>query len=98
MMDDKPYTEDSINLLPRWVLANRVVEFNARIEQLEALLRESVCPNTENDYKSIRRNGGWFCCAGKKSKNIRKSIEVSDKPCDFCKKRDELLTSQPHEV
>jgi hypothetical protein len=57
-----------------------------RVEQLEALLREAECPN----YK----------CKFDKAYPEWTHSEVPKTPrfCEWCAKRDELLTSQPHKV
>lgn len=59
-------------------------------QELRALLKEAECPHAEDDYKSVRRNGGWYCYAGKKIKKTG-HYALEDGNCPFCARRDALL-------
>ena len=91
-----PYNKDSKNLLPRWILANKLAETHVKLETALRLLGESECPHTEDDYKSAKRNGGWFCYGGFKSKLIDGGTrrKVSDNPCPHCKQVKEVLSDE----
>ena len=61
---------------------------NETIQALKDALREADCPNSDDDHQSIRRNGGWYCLAGKKDSGSFTKVEG---PCPFCAIRTELL-------
>ena len=64
-------------------------ESSAEIQSLKDALREADCPHADSDYKSIRRNGGWYCFAGDKATGT--SFYKLEEPCPWCANRDELL-------
>lgn len=57
-----------------------------RVEQLEALLRQAECPNTKNIMAK--------CIGGTITTTTPSGWECFPMPCNWCAKRDELLTSR----